>query len=56
MLGLKAIEKYGIDPRYSFMVGDSDKDIEFGRNIGVKPIKVDGDYTFVDAVNDIIDA
>ena len=38
------------------MVGDSDKDIEFGRNIGVKPIKVDGDYTFVDAVNDIIDA
>lgn len=55
MLGLKAIEKYGIDPRYSFMVGDSDKDIEFGRNIGVKPIKVDGDYTFVDAVNDIID-
>lgn len=54
-LGLKAIEKYNIDPAYSFMIGDSDKDVEFGNNIGVRPIKVDSNYTFVDAVRDIID-
>lgn len=55
LLGLKAIEKYDVDVSESYMIGDSGKDIEFGKNIGVRPIKVDKDYTFIDAVNDIMD-
>ena len=55
LLGLKAIEKYNIDTSASYMVGDSDKDIEFGHNINVTSIKVDSEHTFVDAVNEIVD-
>ena len=54
LMGIRAIEKHSIDVSVSYMVGDSDKDVEFGRNIGVRPIKVDSAYTFVDAVDDII--
>ena len=53
-LGIKAILKHGINPRVSYMIGDHDMDIIFGQRIGVKTIKVAADYTFVDAVNDII--
>ena len=55
LLGRMAIEKYNIDVGHSFMIGDSDKDVEFGNNIGVRSVKVDSDYTFVDAVRDIVD-
>ena len=45
---------YNIDTLHSFMIGDSDKDIEFGEAIGCRTYKVSADYTFADAVNDII--
>jgi len=39
-LGLKAIDQYGIDARSSYMIGDMDLDIEFGKAIGVRTIKI----------------
>lgn len=54
MLGLKAIEKYNIDVEQSFMIGDSDRDVEFGRNIGVTPIRITRDYDFNMAVDEIV--
>ena len=54
LMGIRAIEKHNIDVSESYMIGDSEKDIEFGRNIKVTPIKVDEKYTFVDAVDDIL--
>ena len=53
-MALQALEKYNIDTLHSFMVGDSDKDIEFGEAIGCRTYKVSADYTFADAVDDII--
>ena len=53
-MALQALEKYNIDTLHSFMIGDSDKDIEFGEAIGCRTYKVSADYTFADAVDDII--
>lgn len=54
-LGLKAIEKYDIDVSQSYMIGDADKDIEFGNKLGCKrSIKVDEEFTFSDAVSLIL--
>jgi len=53
-MGIDAIRKHNIDVSVSYMIGDSDKDIEFGKNIGVRPIKVGKEYTFIDAVDEIL--
>ena len=53
-MALQALEKYNIDTLHSFMIGDSDKDIEFGEAIGCRTYKVSADYTFADAVDDIL--
>ena len=54
-MGLAAIEKYDIDPAQSYMIGDHDKDMEFGRRLGCKGcIKVDETFNFADAVNTIL--
>ena len=54
-MGLAALEKYGIDPKQSYMIGDHDKDMEFGRRLGCKGcIKVSEDFTFEDAVDEIL--
>lgn len=53
-LGITAITKYGIDPKKSFMIGDTDKDMEFGRRIGVESIRVKEGFTFSDAVDSIL--
>lgn len=37
----KAIARYGIDPRSSFMIGDRDRDIDAARSVGVMGIKVE---------------
>lgn len=37
---LEAIEKWNIDPKLSFMIGDSDSDILAGRRAGVRTILV----------------
>ncbi len=53
-MGVQAVMKHGINPHRSFMVGDHDKDIEFGKRLGCRSIKVSSEFTFVDAVEMIL--
>lgn len=53
-MALQALEKYNIDTLHSFMIGDSDKDIQFGDAIGCKGYKVSESFTFADAVDEIL--
>ena len=54
-LGLQAVEKYDIDVSQSYMVGDADKDIEFGEKLGCKrSIRVGNGVSFSDAVEIIL--
>jgi phosphoglycolate phosphatase-like HAD superfamily hydrolase len=36
------------------MVGDAEKDMEFGRAIGCRTVRVDGGFTLKDAVDQIL--
>ncbi len=54
-MGIAAVMKHGIDPSRSFMIGDHDKDMEFGRRLGCKGIKVSESFTFSDAVDAILE-
>ena len=51
---LKVIAKHGIDPRRSFMIGDHEKDMEFGRRLGCRGIQVSEGFTFEDAVDELL--
>ena len=53
-MAFQALEKYNIDTLSSYMIGDDDRDVQFGEAIGCRSFKVSDDYTFVDAVNDIL--
>jgi D-glycero-D-manno-heptose 1,7-bisphosphate phosphatase len=51
----KAMAKYEIDPAQSWMIGDRDRDMEAGKNVGLKTVHIipnaedsTGDYTAVD--------
>ena len=54
-MALQALKKYNIDTLRSYMIGDGDRDVQFGESIGCKTYKVSDEYTFVDAVNDILE-
>ena len=41
-LGLKAIAEHRLDPRQSFMVGDHESDLIFGKKLGCTTIQVQG--------------
>lgn len=53
-MGVAAVRKYGINTSASYMVGDAEKDMEFGRNIGCRSILVDDKFTLKDAVDEIL--
>ncbi len=53
-MGVSAVMKYGINPKASYMVGDNDKDVEFGNRLGCRSIKVSETFTFEDAVDAIL--
>jgi histidinol-phosphate phosphatase family protein len=53
-LGVAAIMKYNINPRESYMIGDHEKDIEFGKRLGLKTYQVSEKRTFVKIVDEII--
>lgn len=53
-MAIQALKKYNIDTLRSYMIGDGDRDVQFGESIGCKAYKVSEEYTFVDAVNDIL--
>ena len=65
---LEAIEKFGIDPSQSWMIGDTDSDMIAGKRAGVKTILIsdlvesdNADYhylnhkEFIEKLNEIID-
>ena len=54
-MGLQAVEKYDIDVSQSYMIGDKDKDIEFGSRLGCRRSIMVGEGTsFSDAVDSIL--
>lgn len=53
-MAIEALKKYNINTFHSYMIGDSDNDILFGEAIGCKSYKVSKEYTFADAVSDIL--
>ncbi len=53
-MAIQALKKYNIDTLNSYMIGDGDRDVQFGESIGCKAFKVSDEYTFVDAVDDIL--
>jgi len=55
-MGLQAISKYDLDPSKCWMVGDKEKDIDFGKALGMRSILVSESFTFVDAVSQILDS
>jgi histidinol-phosphate phosphatase family domain/HAD-superfamily hydrolase, subfamily IIIA len=55
-MGLAAISKHKINTKQSFMIGNSDADVEFGKRIGCESIKVSEKFTFKDAVDKILKA
>ena len=40
VLGLRAIAQHDLDPSVSFMVGDQESDMIFGRNLGCRTIQL----------------
>ncbi len=55
-MGLRAVRDHRVNPYSSFMVGDSDADMEFGRRLGCMVFRVGGGATFTDAVDFILGA
>ena len=53
-MGLQAIAKYDLDPSKCWMIGDHDKDMEFGRQLGMRTVKVSSEVSFSDAVEKIL--
>lgn len=53
-MGIQAIRKYGLDVSRCHMVGDKDKDVEFGESLGMRSHLVSGTFNFADAVDDIL--
>ena len=54
LMGVRAIEKYDIDPRRSFMIGDSDADVGFGQRLGCRTVRVSKEFSFSDAVDSVL--
>ena len=56
-LGLKAIAEHQLDPSQSFMVGDQESDLLFGKNLGCTTIQVQGNgakSSFADYYSDTL--
>lgn len=54
-MGVAAVKKHHIDVRSSFMIGNSDADMEFGERLGCNTLRVSEKFTFNDAVDWILD-
>ena len=54
LMGETAAEKYDIDLKGSYMIGDSDADMEFGKRLGCRTVRVCDDFGFKDAVDAIL--
>jgi histidinol-phosphate phosphatase family protein len=60
LLGTKAIYQYKIDASLSYMIGDTMTDVEFGKNLGLKTIRLKSDFPICNNAHynadDLIDA
>jgi D-sedoheptulose 7-phosphate isomerase len=55
-MGIKAFMDFPIDPTRSYMIGDYNRDIQFGKRLGLKTFLVSEEFTFADAVKKILDS
>ena len=58
-LGLKAVAEHQLDPSQSFMIGDQESDMVFGRNLGCSTIQVKGNAqksSFADYYSDTLES
>ncbi|MFZ6053230.1 D-glycero-alpha-D-manno-heptose-1,7-bisphosphate 7-phosphatase [Halocola ammonii] len=46
----RAVARYNIDPKKSFIIGDKDRDLEAGAGAGVKGIKIETNAPLLDVV------
>lgn len=53
-MGVEAIRKHNINTVASFMIGDSEKDMEFGKRLGCRSLQITKGFTFKDAVDQIL--
>ncbi|MCL2143206.1 MAG: HAD-IIIA family hydrolase [Methanomassiliicoccaceae archaeon] len=53
-MGIAAVSKHKINTKASYMIGNSDADVEFGEAIGCTSFKVSEKFTFSDAVDKIL--
>jgi len=53
-LGIAAIIKHNINPTASFMIGDNEKDMEFGKRLGLKTYQVSEKRAFATIVDEIL--
>ncbi len=55
-MGLQAINKYNLDPVECWMIGDKDKDIQFGERLGFRSRRVSPEKKFSEVVDEILGA
>ncbi len=55
-MGLQAISKYDLDPAECWMIGDKEKDIQFGERLGIRSRMVSEHRSFSDVVDEILEA
>lgn len=53
-LGEQAVRKHNISVSKSFMIGDAEKDVDFGERLGCRSMRIRDGFTFEDAVNEIL--
>ncbi len=50
----KAVSRFNIDVKQSFLIGDSDRDIAAAENVGIKGIKLKSNTNLLHSVQDIL--
>jgi histidinol-phosphate phosphatase family protein len=53
-MGVAAILRHNINPKISFMIGDNEKDIEFGKRLGLTTFQVTEKRTLTEIVDEIL--
>jgi D-glycero-D-manno-heptose 1,7-bisphosphate phosphatase len=50
----RAIARYDAEKKNSYFIGDKDRDIEAGRNVGIKSIKIESNSSFLTILGQIL--
>lgn len=54
LMGERAVKDFDIDVAESFMIGDSDADMNFGKSLGCSTVRVSENFSFRDAVDEVL--